>query len=183
MAKVIRKAGPDKAAFENMIRVIDGRKARVGWFESAQYPSGTPVAYVAAIQEFGSAAQGIPPRPFMRPTVDARRVAWAALVARGARAALKGDAEPLTVLSLLGEQAAGDVKRTITKVTVPPLSPVTLVLRQWRKGGIPISGKSVGLAAALINEGVINPFSVTATGAKPLVETGLMLRTLTSVVE
>ena len=36
----------------------------VGFFESARYPDGTPVAQVAAINEFGAGA--IPERPFFR---------------------------------------------------------------------------------------------------------------------
>ena len=42
-------------------------EGKVGWFESAEYPEGTPVAYVAAIQELGHGK--IPPRPFMAPAM------------------------------------------------------------------------------------------------------------------
>ena len=56
------------------IRDIQSKKLRVGWFDTARYQDGTPVAYVAAIQEFGHGA--IPPRPFMRPTIAQQRQAW-----------------------------------------------------------------------------------------------------------
>ena len=183
MARIVRVEGAGKAELEAAMRGIAQSRARVGWLESAKYPSGTPVAYVAAIQEFGSPKNGIPPRPFIRPTIAQRMNAWRAMAKRGASAVLADGAPPSKMLGLVAEQARGDILKSIRNVTNPPLSPVTLVLRQWRKGGVKISGKSVGLAARLIKEGVINPFSVTPTGAKPLVETGYMIKTLVAVVE
>jgi len=54
MAKVIRKV--DKKVLANLnaaIKGFDNLKLKVGWFETNKYPDGTPVAYVASIQEFG----------------------------------------------------------------------------------------------------------------------------------
>ena len=43
-------------ALEKLADQIKKSKLEVGFFESAKYPDGTPVAYVAAIQEFGNPA-------------------------------------------------------------------------------------------------------------------------------
>ena len=42
---------------------------RVGFLEGATYPNGTPVAMIAAIQEFGAPKAGIPPRSYFRPLI------------------------------------------------------------------------------------------------------------------
>ncbi len=49
---------------QKALSAADKSDLQVGWFESAKYDDGTPVAGVAAIQEFGSAKNRIPPRPF-----------------------------------------------------------------------------------------------------------------------
>jgi hypothetical protein len=54
-------------------RCLSAGELQVGFMENADpYPDGTPVALVAAVQEFGSPSNGIPPRPFMRPAVAER---------------------------------------------------------------------------------------------------------------
>lgn len=123
---------------------------KTGYFETAKYTDGTPVAYVATIQEFGYPAGGIPARPTMRPTADQKRDEWAETMRLGAKAALNGDMTPRDALERLTLRAAGDVSAAIQAVTTPALSPETIA----RKGF-----------------------------AKPLVDTGLMLRSPTGIVE
>ncbi|MDL2105264.1 hypothetical protein QQJ69_19235, partial [Proteus mirabilis] len=53
-----------KAVYYELAR----KRLSVGFFEHSKYPDGTPIAYVASIQELGYPAGGIPPRPFLRPT-------------------------------------------------------------------------------------------------------------------
>lgn len=110
------------------LRELDGVQARIGWFESAKYPDGTPVAYVAAIHEFGTTT--IPARPFMRPTLTEKRPAWMKLLENGAREVLRGNQSASAVLELVALKAAGDIRKTIASITSPPLSPITVA----RKG-------------------------------------------------
>lgn len=54
MVEIKRK---NPGAFETLrsrIKELDGKVAKAGWFESSKYEDGTPVAYVASIQEFGA---------------------------------------------------------------------------------------------------------------------------------
>ena len=137
------------------IRDIQSKTLRVGWFETARYQDGTPVAYVAAIQEFGHGA--IPPRPFMRPTIEAQRQAWRDTLRKGAKQVL---AERLTfeqMLTAFGLSAAGQVAESIKAVTAPPLSPRTLAARQAKK-------KTPGVST------------------KPLIDTALMFQSVTAQV-
>jgi len=67
---------------------LDGLTGKTGYFETAKYPDGTPVAYVATIQEFGYPAGGIPARPDHAPHGRRSAPRWAETMAAGAKAAL-----------------------------------------------------------------------------------------------
>lgn len=166
------------AEMANNLSEFDGQVAKVGWFESAQYEDGTPVAFVATIQEFGAPAARIPPRPFFRPTIDEKSQEWVDSVAKGARAVAAGRLSATQVLEAVGQKAAGDVRYTISRVNSPALSPVTLLLRKWRREGKRITGKTVGAAAAAVAAGA----DVSGVPSDPLRDSGYMLATLTSVV-
>lgn len=140
---------------------LAGKQAKAGWFESDKYEDGTPVAYVASIHEFGSPEQGIPPRPTMRPAIDHNRTAWAKLAGKGANAVLNGKKDIRTVLGSIAALAAGNIKEEIVALTAPPLKPETIAARLRKKSNKKTIGKL----------------------DKPLVDTGLMLSTVTSVVE
>lgn len=154
---------------------------KIGWFESAVYPDGTPVAYVATIQEFGSPGQGIPARPFMRSTVAEKEAEWAGLMAKGANAVLQGRISAHEAMDEITQQAAGDIRRTISQLSSPALSNVTVELRRRRRSGETIIGKTVGDAAKAANSAFFKPAS--QSEAKPLVDTGILIASLTSVVE
>lgn len=140
---------------------VDKYSSRVGWFEGAKYEDGTPVAYVAAIQEFGSAKNNIPPRSFMRSTSVEREREWAELAKSGAKAALAGTATPRDVMDGLGQQAKGDISKKIIQIQDPPLKDGTVKGRLRKLA----NGKKVGNLT------------------KPLVESGYMLNSLSSMVE
>ena len=100
----------------------------------------TPVAYVAAIQEYGSPAQNIPPRPFMRPTVAKYKGEWADIMRDGMKDIIEGRKTITHILDVVGDRGAMDMKTTISQVTSPPLSPVTIKRRMAKtkdkgKGG------------------------------------------------
>lgn len=130
--------------------------ARVGWFETAKYEDGTPVAAVAAKNEFGSGP--VPARPFMRPTIEAELPQWARIAERAAKQVVAGAMDQRTAIEVLAAKAAGDIRKAITRVQSPPLAPRTIEARAARGA----SGKA---------------------SAKPLVDTGHMLQTLTHEVQ
>lgn len=168
-----------KARLDRIPAEFAGKEAQMGWFPSAQYEDGTPVAYVATIQENGAPEVGIPPRRFLRPTIDARTKAWTKLLESGVRAVSAGRATADQVFEGVGLQMAGDTKAQIASNAVEPLSPTTLVLRKWRREGLPISGKTVGQAAAAYAE---DPSIIAGVPSDPLQDTGLMVATLTNAV-
>ncbi|CAJ48929.1 hypothetical protein [Bordetella avium] len=137
---------------------VSAKRVQVGFFDTAQYPDGTPVAYVAAIQEFGYPQGNIPARPFMRPTVKARELPWAKQVAGVMMGVIKGEVTAQHGFEQVGALAAGDIARAISKVSSPPLKESTLQARQSRK-------KTPGVSK------------------KPLVDTGLMIQSVTYQVE
>lgn len=175
--QVTRKAGKIEAMRE-AIKGLDGVDAKVGWFESSKYEDGTPVAGVAYVQEFGSAKRSIPPRPFFRTTATEKRGDWAKTAEAVSRAVIQGKIAPDSVSEALALAAEGHVRSTITKITEPALSPITIELRRIRRAGGTVTGKTVGEAAKASKSAFFE--SAGGSEAKPLVDTGYMLATLTS---
>ena len=160
---VIREKTAAYDALQVALKQLDGKVAKVGWFEGARYDdkNSTPVAYVAAIQEFGYQPKNIPARPFMRPTVIAQQNTWKKIAEYGAKQVLLGNQTIGDVLENLGLKAAGDVKKTISKIVTPALSQRTIDARLARRS----DKTTLGLLT------------------KPLIDTGHMLATLTNIVE
>jgi len=140
---------------------LAGKQSKAGYFETAKYEDGTPVAYVAAIHEFGSPEQGIPPRPTMRPAIDHNRTAWARLAAKGAKAVINGKAGAEQVMDSIAALAAGNIQEEIAALTAPPLKPATVAARRRRYADKQTTGNLT----------------------KPLVDSGLMLASVTHAVE
>jgi hypothetical protein len=156
-----------------------GKKAtlRVGFLEGAKYPDGTPVAMVAAIQEFGAPRARIPPRPYFRTMIREKRSEWAAGLAIQLREAGYDVAK---ALARMGDAIKGQLQRSIRDVTSPPLSPVTLMLRKWFPSDhSPITGRIVGAAARAVAAGE----SSEGASTKPLVWTGHLLNSVDSEVK
>lgn len=151
---VRRVPNPDAMRGMQELIALSKNKGKVGWFESAKYPDGTPVAYVALIQEMGSPQNSIPPRPFFRSTMAEKSKQWTGLLKSGCKAILAGNETAHSVMEKVTGKAAGDVRRKISKIREPALSQRTLDARLSR-----------GL-----------------TSTKPLVDTGIMLQTLTHQV-
>lgn len=151
MAKVSSQGGLER--LQKSIADIQTKRAAVGFFDTAHYTDGTPVAYVAVIQEFGHGA--IPPRSFMRSTISEQREAWQETLAQGASRVL---ADKLTVdqmLEAFGMKAAGQIKEKIASIMAPGLSDATLSSRLRRNN----------------------------TSTKPLVDTGTLISSVSSKVE
>lgn len=160
-------------AFDTLIarcKELQGKEAAVGWLGGKNYEEGTSVAYVAAINELGKNA-----RPFIRPTIAAKSKEWIDLLKRGARAILLHGESAESVLEKVATAAEGDIADKITQISAPPLSPITILLRFWRRQGRKISGKTVGQAA----EEVSRPdYQKPSVSEKPLVDRGIMLASL-----
>lgn len=151
----IRRTG-NASAIKKALEELGRKEIKVGFFESAKYPDGTPIAYVAAIQELGHGP--IPPRPFMRPAEEQNAAKWQKGIAAGVKAALNGSVTITHALEQVGMVAAGDVRKAIKAVTAPPLAGSTVQARQRR-----LKGKK-------------------SASTKPLVDTGQMIQAVTSAV-
>lgn len=96
---------------------------RAGFLERATYPNGTPVAMVAAVQNFGAPSRGIPPRPFFSNTVAAGRRKWGPQLSAALKAA---DFDAKKALGVMGEVIEGEIKNSIVNGSYVPLKPSTV---------------------------------------------------------
>jgi hypothetical protein len=156
VAKVTSGGGLGRLA--QSIRDLESKKVAVGFFDAAHYPDGTPVAYVATIQEFGHGA--IPPRSFMRSTITEQRDAWRNTLAAGSRRVLADQMTTMQMLDDFGVIAVGNIKDKIMSIMSPGLSEATLYLRR----------------------NPINKSKPKNTSTKPLVDRGIMLGSVESKV-
>lgn len=174
MRKVPGGAG---APFKRTLQEMDQANVRVGWFESSKYPDAhaTPVAYVAAINELGPHA-----RPFMRPTFEQNDVEWSAKMLQFCRQIVKGRWTVEEGLEAMGLVVGSDIQKTITEVTKPDLSLITLVARKYRLEGRKVTGATIGGIAAWINRVGADEVKAYVSGisTKPLNDTGYMLATV-----
>lgn len=179
----IKQSNPK--AFQELdlrIKELQSKEAKVGYFENSKYPDGTPVAYVAAIQEMGSPARSIPPRPTMRPAQLETENQVRAIAAQGAQQILEGKNTAYNVMSLIGLAVQNQVSKNIATLVSPALSPLTLAIRKFKKlnPNVKMSGFLVGVIAKRLKEGKINTEGVST---KPLEDTGYMSTQISSVVE
>lgn len=123
---------------------------KAGFFKTATEADGTPIAAIAAVQEFGAVVRGreghtivIPPRPFLRQTVAHHRTAWVRLLANALKASLRtpgraGDTQhvlqtlvqrlssPTQALTTVGKAMQTDITQTIHQTHTPPNAPATI---------------------------------------------------------
>jgi hypothetical protein len=140
---------------------------RVGFLEDAKYPDGTPVAMVAALNNFGTSTA--PPRPFFTQMVAEKRGNWGKSIGQ---LAVNNGYDMKATLSQMGEGVAGQLQDAITTMSVDPLSPITVMLRGMKSHdqNLVVTGKTVGEAARRVAEGLTNYGAST----KALNETGHM---------
>jgi len=155
MARMERRTPAEAKQLMQQINALDGLRVSVGWFPSAKYPDGTPVAQAMAVSEFGFPPLNIPPRSFMRTTAAAQSGTWAETAEMLGRRVLQGKMTTDQLAEGLGMMAVGDIQRTISQITDPPLSERTLADRRAR-------GNS---------------------NTKPLVDTRVAFNTLTFTIE
>ena len=106
------------------------KSVKIGFFENARYPDGTPVAMVAAIQEFGAPRAGIPPRPYFRNMIAAKKGEWPTAIAKFLK---DNNNDAVRTLNDLGELVAGQLRQSIRDTNDPPLAPATIARKGFSK--------------------------------------------------
>ena len=145
------------AALQKIARSLSSASVvKVGFLAGATYPDGTPVALVAAVQEYGAPSRNIPPRPYFRNMIAAKKAEWPKSIATNLKA---NDYDAFQTLLETGEAVSGQLRKSIIDTNSPPLSPVTLARRGYTGGPY-------------------NPKDSATFGAKPLVDTGVMLNSV-----
>jgi hypothetical protein len=161
MTTVKRTAGPGAERLKLLLQGVPDKVGKVGFFETSKYEDGTPVAYVAAIQEYGVPEKGIPSRSFMRTTIAEKQNEWKSVAEQGAKAMIDGRATGEQVLEVIGLKAAGDIRKKISSITDPALKAATVAAR--------LRG--------------YKDKSTVGNLTKPLVATGTLINAVTSTVE
>ena len=122
MAKFVRGGARLRAFFrqaKNAQRVDD---VQVGFFATAKYDDGTPVAAVALWNEFGT--KRIPERPFFRQAIQGAD--------RDLTPIIKANLDPKTLAidrplaGKLGTAMKGRIQKSITTLRTPPNAPSTI---------------------------------------------------------
>ena len=164
--------GPTKGGLNRWMRQVRASKSlsvrtvRVGWPKTARYPDGTPMAAVAAWNEFGTEMNGrqhVPERPYFRQAIIKAKP--------DLLEAMKKHIDPMTlafdrrVAGIVGQVMVGHIQRSITQLRDPPNAEVTI------KGGW-IRTKS-GWWIKIKGKGSSNP----------LIDTGDMRRGVTYIIE
>lgn len=143
-----------------LFKDIKYKQVEIGIFDTATYPDGTSVAYIASIHEYGSPTNNIPPRPIFRPTIETQKNEWGNQIAGAVQGALDGKIAYVQALNGIGAMAAGDVSRTLSKITSPALKQDTINARlrnmktgsQAAKGDIPAG---FGIEKPLVHTGTL----------------------------
>ena len=162
---------------ENLRKMLEGMtgyEARVGWFENAKYPDGTPVAAAAAVQEFGWAARGIPPRLGLRQLAQERQADWAETAMQAADICLRTGRPAVSIFEIVAQDMAGDVKKRISEVTSPPLAQSTIDARLARMERVSKGAAKRALKRAAKQQEKGEPVTLN----KPLVDTRIMFNTV-----
>lgn len=162
MAKLKKKMG-DKAM-----------TVRVGFLEGATYPDGTTVATIAAIQNFGAPARGVPPRPFFTKMIADNRGRWGDSFATVLHAV---DYDPHLALERMGLGISGQLRQAIVDMNDPANSPVTALLKERFPTRDGMTFADVLQARHDVASGVAS-----GSYSKPLVWSGVMLNAISSEV-
>lgn len=153
-------------------RVARGGTLKVGFLSGATYSDGTPVAMVAAINNFGAPEKGIPPRPFFTRFIEENSARWGEQLANLLEL---NDWDVDRALNLMGVGMSGQLRQSIVDTNAPPNSPVTNLLKQRFP-----NGKDSGMTF----DDVLAAWADVAAGddsapaGKPLVWSGHMLNSV-----
>jgi hypothetical protein len=128
---VIRGGQKLEAALAQLAgKVAKPATLKVGFLQNAKYPDGTPVAMIAAIQDFGAPKVNIPPRPFFRNMIRRKQKEWAPAIAN----LLKGNGfDAVAALNKTGQAISGQLRQSIQDTNTPPLKPATIRRKGFAK--------------------------------------------------
>jgi len=115
-------AAVERALLDIAKRIGKAGTVRAGFLEGAQYPDGTSVPMVAAIQNFGAPGAGIPARPFFSNVVEQGKHKWPVVIAKVA-AATNYDGEK--TMQYLGEYIVSQIQQSIRDTNAPALKAAT----------------------------------------------------------
>lgn len=129
------------AKLHAIVKSMGSGSVEVGFMEDATYPDGTPVAQVAALNEFGSIhrsedAKGIftlnvtPARPFFRNMIAKESPTWPRKMGALAKAT---NYDGPKVLALMGEDIDGALKQSINDFTDPSNAESTIKKKGFDK--------------------------------------------------
>ena len=109
-------------AMRQTLRATGAKSIEAGFFSTARYPDGKPVAAVASRNEFGT-GRGVPARPFFRLAVNGMQDDVMSILKTGV------DPQSLRVsgqvISRVGAHAQGAIQESITRLRKPPNAPST----------------------------------------------------------
>ena len=172
---------------EQELRGADGAHVLVGLHADAEpYEAGqgddSNVAQVASHLEFGTSR--MPPRPFLRPTIDGGREKYATLIDRVLGLILRGKLTTRQGLSLVGIQASQDVKGCIRHYpNDPPLAESTVAAKVRKaQGTFKSYGRKAGLRGDDLDKFVADKSEAYTADPAPLRDTGHMLTSVTYAV-
>lgn len=148
------------------------KSVRMGFLEGATYPDGTSVAQVAAINNFGAPAAGIPARPFFTNMIRQKSPEWGLILVRLIK---QSDGDVDKALAKMGLFMESQLADSIVEMNEPPNSMVTNLLKQRFPTGT-YEFDDVLKAWDDVAAGV------TASPGKPLVWSGHLLHSIGSEV-
>ena len=141
------------------------QSVKVGFLSKATYPNGTKVAYVAAIQNYGAPAAGIPPRPFFTQMLNDRSSKWGDTMGKLIK---KNNYNVKLTLEMMGIGIRDQLIQYIDNTRSPADSMVTNLLKRR----FPMGDHAVSDVWQAFDDVYKKGMSAPAT--KPLVWTGLM---------
>lgn len=119
------------AALRDMAKGLDKPiRLQVGYPEGATYPDGTPLGLVAAINNYGAPARGIPPRPFFTNTIKEGESRWHGEILAIAKAA---NYDMRLTFERFGENVANQIRQAIGGWSDPPNAESTEARKGFNK--------------------------------------------------
>lgn len=109
---------------------IQNASVEVGFQDGATEADGTPVALVAALNEYGVPSNNQPPRPFMRRAIAANQKKWAKNLGT---ALVNTDYDMPKSFALVGLRIKEDIEDSIQKLVSPPLAEATIAKKGFDK--------------------------------------------------
>jgi hypothetical protein len=120
-----------ESVLDQMGRSLTGANTvKIGFLAGSSYPDGTPVAMIAAIQNWGAPRAGIPPRPFFTDMIAKRSPEWPKAIGD---LLVANQYDALRTLQLTGEAIAGQLRKQIIDTNAPALKPATIRRKGFAK--------------------------------------------------